>query len=153
MQTAEGLHPLDSQFSARFKGKDRLMLGAMVLKDPLDIIHPGNGPDVDQEDDHPDHAIHQVKDHIMVTDNRHQQLGQIQRQEEKQGDTEAKGHRHGTGQGPGGQFFFFALAVLVHLFFKCLIGGKIQSLDPQDQRGKQGHGTTQDRQFHNRIPF
>src|SRR5450631_715682 len=152
MQTAVTAHVFDRQFHSGLEGKDRFMFGSVVLEHPADVFHTRDAPDVEQEDDHADYAVHQVENDIVVADDRDHQLGQVEREQKKQGDAEAEGHSHSAGHGPGGQLSarFFSLFIL--LFFRhSLVGREIERLDADDQRTEESHRTTQDRQFHDRI--
>ena len=57
-----GADVLHGQLQALFVAENGLVLRPMVGKDPVDALGLGAEDEIAQEDDHPDHALHQVPD-------------------------------------------------------------------------------------------
>ena len=51
----------DGQFLARLPGKDRLVFGAVIFEDPLDIVQPRKAPDHRDKECHPDHSVDEIE--------------------------------------------------------------------------------------------
>ena len=60
MQARVPLDVFHRQHLARLKAVDRLVLRAVILKDALDVLRPPDRPDVDEEDDEAQHALHEI---------------------------------------------------------------------------------------------
>ena len=50
MQSGVALGVLDGQGLPGFVGKNRFMFRPMILKDPTDLLEPGDDPDIGNED-------------------------------------------------------------------------------------------------------
>ena len=101
MQARVPSHVFNGQLDSVLEGKNRFMLGAVVLENPLDIFHSRDAPDIGKKDDYPDNAIHQIEDDVVVADDRCQQFSQVEREQKKQADAETERDGHGAGHGPG----------------------------------------------------
>ena len=51
----------DFERIAVFEGIDRLVLGAVIFEDAVNVFHPRHSPDEEQEQGDANDAIHQVK--------------------------------------------------------------------------------------------
>ena len=62
MQAGELLHILHRQGQARLIAVDGLMLRAVVLEHPANILHAGNAPDIGKENPQAQETFHQVQE-------------------------------------------------------------------------------------------
>ena len=60
------LHCAGSQRIAVFKGKNRLVLGAVILVHAADVLQQRHSPDEQQEQRDADDAIHQVEHDLLA---------------------------------------------------------------------------------------
>ena len=56
----------DGQLFPRLPGVDDLVLGAVILEDAPDVLHPADEQDIGQEEDDPDHPVDQIEDDPVV---------------------------------------------------------------------------------------
>jgi len=63
MEITKVPYPIGHQHLTGLKGKDRLMLRSMILKDPSNLFKKRDRPQVGQEDHQSDHSIHQIEEY------------------------------------------------------------------------------------------
>ncbi len=79
---------------AIFIGIDRLVLRAMIRKQPLDVLHPPDRPDVPDDEQQPDNALdHVAEEWRFKPGERVEPIGGSGRRQEEQPD--GNRHRHG----------------------------------------------------------
>jgi hypothetical protein len=98
MKITEALYPIGHQHLTGLEGEDRLVFGAMILKDPSNLFKKGDGPQVSQKDHQSNDSIHQIEEDSACGnhgDGKPQPLRQKERDQEEKEDAEAEGERKG----------------------------------------------------------
>ena len=105
---------------------DGLVLGPVIHEHPMDVLDPGDGQQIADEDKQPHHALQQAhQEGALDLEEAHHQGGQDHEQAHSQG--RRQDHRHGHGHVPRG------LAQLLRQpFFE--FGGLLRHLLPQQFR-------------------
>src|SRR5262249_22996012 len=65
MKGTVGLCFRDRNRLARFKGENRLVLGAVVLVNPMNILEERDSPDEEQEECDTDCSVNEIKEHLI----------------------------------------------------------------------------------------
>jgi len=162
-----GAGVLDGERLLGFPKVHHLVLGAVVLEDAVDVLHPGDEQNVAQEENDPDDAVHEVEEQPVRV---HRRVGGLRRVDPR-GDqgTQPVGHQHKQGdagrqrkhQRPDEHPVAAAAGAVLPLSpFPAVLdrlghghlGREVERLDPDDQRLQQDGRTADQGPFQEPRP-